>query len=343
LRLVRRSLLVALIVLASIGLATASAGADGPVGADPSQNYPAGPMPATCEVDGTPPACVDAAVNYLDQARASLNQPAYQLPTNFDSLSPDQQNFVLANLDRVLYGLPPIPGMNAALGQDAMQGVQTDSDPAPSDPNVISYTSNWAGNFANYPLAYEAWMYDDGPGSGNLDCTAANSSGCWGHRHDVLWQFDQGGALAMGVASGKDSLGRPGYAMLIVEGDSDYHPSFTYTWAQAVAAGARPVGTAAITTSPARPATKTKRPAAKKFAPRISRVRVSGRTVRVAITAPTGTRLQCALTHRAKRSWSRDRWRKCSASPVYRRLARGRYRLRVRSATGLAARVISVR
>lgn len=64
-----------------------------------------------------------------------------------------------------------------------------------------------------------------------------------GHRHDILWQFGSQGPLAMGASVGQNQLGRPGYAMLLAEGDSHYRPVFTYTWSQAVANGARPVGT----------------------------------------------------------------------------------------------------
>src|SRR5438445_624555 len=83
----------------------------------------------------------------------------------------------------------------------------------------------WPCGFPNLPLAYEAWMYDDGPGSGNLDCPRAGASGCWGHRHDILWDFGPGGALAMGAAAGTDPSGQSGFAMLLVQGDSTYHPT----------------------------------------------------------------------------------------------------------------------
>jgi hypothetical protein len=104
----------------------------------------------------------------------------------------------------------------------------------------MAYASNWAGGYVNVVQAYEGWMYDDGPGSGNVDCTSGDPSGCWGHRHDILWEFDPtGGQTAMGAAAGSDSAGTPGYAMLLVQGsDSSYRPTYTYTWEQAVADGA---------------------------------------------------------------------------------------------------------
>ena len=44
------------------------------------------------------------------------------------------------------------------------------------------------------------WMYDDGPGSANVDCTSSDPSGCWGHRHDILWQFSPPVAMGAGVS-----------------------------------------------------------------------------------------------------------------------------------------------
>ena len=330
-------LLISSLALVVIAAAAGAARADGPVGADPSQNFPAGPLPPTCDVDATAPACVDAAVGELDKARASLGQGPYGLPSNFDALAPEQQMFVLTNLDRVLYGLPPIPGLTAALGQDAAQGVQSDSDPAPSDPDVIAYTSNWAGGFDNTPLAYEAWMYDDGPGSGNLGCTPANASGCWGHRHDVLWRFDSQSPLAMGAAVGQSQLGRQGYAMLLVQGDSGYKPLFTYTWQEAVANGARPTGAPLATVAKAPPRVPSAPP--REAAPRFSEIKVSGHNLRAEIAAPKGALLECALT--PQNGWARDHWRTCASPVVYPAVARGRYRLGVRSRARGASQFIA--
>jgi hypothetical protein len=330
-------LLIASLALVVIAVAAGAARADGPVGADPSQNFLPGPLPPTCDLNPTTPPCVDAAVGELNQARASLGQGPYGLPSNFDTLAPEQQMFVLTNLDRVLYGLTPIPGLTAALGQDAAQGVQADTDPAPSDPDVISYTSNWAGGFQSAPLAYEAWMYDDGPGSGNLDCTTADASGCWGHRHDILWRFDSPGPLAMGAAVGQGQLGRPGYAMLLVQGDDQYKPAFTYTWQDAVANGARPAGAPLATVAAKAPRRAPSAPP-RTAAPRFIEVKASGHNLRAEITAPKGALLQCALTPQTARGWGRDRWRACSSTVVYPAVPRGRYRLRVRSRVGGGSR-----
>lgn len=211
---------------------------------DPSANYPPGPMPAACSTAPTGATCVNAAVYYLDQARASLGQPPYALPADFTSLSAPEQTLILTNLDRILYGLTPITGLTADLNNDSYtSGVQAGADPSPSSTAGLNlWTANWAGGYPNMALAYEGWMYDDGPGSGNLDCTSSGDPGCWGHRHDILVQTTAGDLLAMGAAAGAGPNSVPGYAMLIVGGcgtcNPAYTPTYTYTWSQAVADGA---------------------------------------------------------------------------------------------------------
>jgi hypothetical protein len=195
-------------------------------------------MPEACtsQPDGT--VCQNAAIYYLDHARATLGQVPYALPADFPSLSPIDRNLILVNLDRDLYGLPPMPGLTDALDADAANGVTIDDDPYPSDLDFNDWGSNWAGAFPNIEAAYEAWMYWDGPGGTNLDCTPTDTSGCWGHRHNVLWSFGGTGQLAMGAAAGPDSSGQQGYAMLLGRGDGTYVPTYTYTRAAAQADGA---------------------------------------------------------------------------------------------------------
>jgi hypothetical protein len=214
-------------------------------GSDPSANFPPGTLPTACAAAPTGTACINAGIYFLDEARASLGQLAYKLPADFPSLTPAQQTFILTNLDRVLYGLPPITGLTAALNGDAGVAVAGNDDPAPSDTNELNgWTGNWAGGYLNVVLAYEGWMFDDGLGSPNVTCTPQNADPCWGHRHDVLWEFAGGDVLAMGAASGSGLSGLASYAMVLVGGypadggDPGYQPSYTYTWAQAVADGA---------------------------------------------------------------------------------------------------------
>jgi hypothetical protein len=336
-------LAASLTVALSVGLSGTAMADSNWAGADPSSNYLAGNMPSSCS-NPTSAGCINAAVAYLDAARASLGQPPYSVPSNFDSLSPDQQVLVLANLERLQYGLIPIQGVTAALNQDAAVAMKSDTDPQPSAGNYTMWTANWAGGAVNMPMAYEIWMYDDGAGSGNIDCTTTNTSGCWGHRHDVLWTFDTFGPLAMGAAAGLDNGGGTSYSMLAFEGDDTYTPAFTYTWAQAVAKGANG-GVSGLSSNPtsnspgpSNPVSVTTRV---KF--HIARVSVKGHRVTVDVVAATGNGLSCALSHHRGHRWTRAHFRSCRAVTVFSHLSRGRYRLRVRSGRSVSTRSFRVR
>jgi hypothetical protein len=235
---VRATVTVTALALALAGVIGQGAAAQGPVGADPQSNFPLGALPDACWQAPMGASCIRASVAYLDRARAKLGQPGYVLPRNFVSLTPPEQVLVLTNLDRLLYRLAPVPGLTAALDRSASAGVRAQTDPEPGA-GWYAFTSNWAGGYPNIVLAYEGWMYDDGPGSGNLDCTPSHRSGCWGHRHDILWRFDPDGALAMGAAAHTASGGRSSYAMLLEQARPGVAPVYTYRWRQAIRAGAR--------------------------------------------------------------------------------------------------------
>lgn len=210
-------------------------------GSDPPKNTKLGPLPSTCQSAPFGAECVNADVYYLDKARAQVDLPPYALPANFTSLTPPRQFFILVNLDRLQYGLPPIPGMTTALNHDALAtGVWKGDDPHPT--NTTGLNTWWpgaAGWFHNAPEAYEAAMWNDGLGSQNPRCTSTDHSRCWGHRHSILWKFPTGSVLAMGAATGFDPRHRRAYGWLFVGGNPGvYKPVYTYTWQQAVEDGA---------------------------------------------------------------------------------------------------------
>ncbi|MBV8431413.1 MAG: hypothetical protein JO244_09640 [Solirubrobacterales bacterium] len=345
----RAGRIVTMLLVVLGGPLTGSALATGPVGADPSSNFPVGTMPGACQTAPTGTACIDAAVTYLDQARASLGQPPYSLPSDFVSLGPTQQALILTNEDRILYSLPPITGLTAALDQDAATGVTSDSDPQPSGSDWYGYTSNVSWGDVNMVAAYEGWMYDDGPGSGNVDCTSSDPGGCWGHRHDILWQFGPG-ALAMGAASGTDSSGSPSYTMLLLQGKPSYNPTYSYTWSQAVADGAgnsggvsEGGGGSGISSSGSGPSGPG--PAAPAVARgaragiRIRWIRVRGHRVTLRLSGPSPASLRCSLSrvhHRFRRI------RRCAQVVSFSHVPAGRYRLRISSGALTVTRSFAV-
>jgi hypothetical protein len=224
--------LAASVLIAALGLANSALAAR----VDLAFEY-APRIPNVCFVDGRAPACVSAAIGALDAARAKLAQPPYALPSDFARLSGARQLFVLTNLDRILDHLPVIRGMERSLSASAMAGVIAGGDPRPGASGLLTYTANWAQGYPNAIWAYEAWMYDDGLGSANIDCRAHHRTGCWGHRRDVLWSFGPAGHLAMGAAARLGHGADPGYAMLIVQMPSA-DQRYSYTWTRALAAGA---------------------------------------------------------------------------------------------------------
>ena len=233
LRLLRGLVPACVLVFACVGAAAADWG-----GNDPAHNTKIGQVPSSCRSAPAGEQCINAGVYYLDKARSRVHLPPYALPADFPSLSPARQLFILVNLDRIAYHLPPFPGMTSALNRDAfVSGVWPAEDPHPSHTTGLTvWWPGWAGAFYNAPMAYEAWVWDDGLGSNNPRCTSTDHSRCWGHRHSVLWKY--GPVLAMGAAAGRDSHHHRGYSYLFVGGNASYKPNYTYTWKQAVKAGA---------------------------------------------------------------------------------------------------------
>ena len=234
-----RSLLIA----GSLGLVLAAGAAAGWGGKNPAHNYPLGALPVACVKKPLGKTCINAGVRVLDKARAKVGLRAYKLPADFPSLKPARQLFILANLDRIQYRLPPIKGLTGALNRDAREkGVLASADPSPTNTaGLKGWTSNWAAGYLNAPMAYEAWVWDDGLGSSNGDCTRSHRSGCWAHRHNVLWKFRRNVRLAMGAATDlyPSDHSMRAYAMLVVgHVRSGSKQRYSYTWKRAVADGA---------------------------------------------------------------------------------------------------------
>ena len=134
-----------------------------------------------------------------------MGQPSYALPAAFESMSVPSQLLVLVNSDRALYGLTQVTGLNSALNAAAQAAIAKDADPSGlSSVEGVRFTawaSNWAAGWASALYTYYEWMYDDGVGSSNADCSAQYPSGCWGHRTGTLRDFGTA-VVMMGVGMG---------------------------------------------------------------------------------------------------------------------------------------------
>jgi hypothetical protein len=151
-------------------------------------------------------ACGAQIVRALDHAHAVLGKSAYALTPRFLSLTGRDQLLVLTNDDRRSYGETTIRGRNVALDNNADHWAAREQDPhgvAVVDHHQAGFIgSNLAvgsGPITNPLFAYYLWMYFDGPGGPNADCSSAGAPGCWGHRHVTLYQHPHTEQVLMGV------------------------------------------------------------------------------------------------------------------------------------------------
>jgi hypothetical protein len=197
----------------------------------PANAVQAADRPDACKTSSTSAPCVNAWVADLDQARAKNGLPDYALPASFPALAPERQLLVLANLDRVAYGLPPVAGLNSTLDADALVGARNHEHPKPSLP-ATSFGANMATDYDNAAAAYFTWMWADGAGGLNSGCPSAGAAACWSHRKVLL----RDGPQLMGAAM---APGATGYGLLMISvpliGGA---LADAYTWDQAVADGA---------------------------------------------------------------------------------------------------------
>ena len=153
--------------------------------------------------------CEAAALPAFDAARATEGIGPLELPTGFATDPAPVQLLTLIDLERVDRGLPAVPSLSAYLDSLAEWGAFHGSDPPLPAGRVGG--SNWAGGLRSTLLSTFLWMYDDGPGSSNIDCPTAGAPGCWGHRRNILATYPD--PALMGASSEGRSL-----AMLVVAG-----------------------------------------------------------------------------------------------------------------------------
>lgn len=141
--------------------------------------------------------CQQVVLRAIDLARAAEGVVPLELPSDYGSLSQPEQLLVLAQIERVDRGLPGFDGLSSQLDLLAAKGAEAADDPV--GPPGTSWGSNWAAGESSTLLADYDWMYNDGPGSPNVDCPRAGASGCWDHRRTILG--DYGRHPSMGAAA----------------------------------------------------------------------------------------------------------------------------------------------
>jgi hypothetical protein len=190
--------------------------------------------------------CMESEIAAIDSARAGEGVVALNWPSSMYSLSPDEQEFVLADEERVGRGLSAISGLTSGASQVATEAAQANEDPDGFGvPGSIAYASNWAEDYGSLGSMFD-WMYNDGLGSFNLDCTTANSTGCWIHRDNILLNISSGamaapagytwvGGTGCTTESGVTYLDACALLWVLVPSSS---VTYDFTWADAVAMGA---------------------------------------------------------------------------------------------------------
>jgi hypothetical protein len=213
----------AALIVPGASLATASIPATAHRGILPPKNPSRSlqPVPAftnspKCFLGKDTAACNSLVLRAIAHARKVLEKlpgMSFSLAA-YQKLTPVEQLFATADLERVARGQAPATVLTRSLDKVAQIGANKDEDPPlnevrstlPGGGFVISLGGNWAGGWDNALGANYGWMYDDGLGSDNGDCTKTHKSGCWGHRDNILRTYSTrsecGGAaseLAMGA------------------------------------------------------------------------------------------------------------------------------------------------
>ena len=187
------------------------------------------------------PAARHAYLAAIVRANRQERKAAFVLPGGFARLSPVDQLFVLANLERIVHGLWPLYGVSRTLNHYAVVGARRGTDPEGPPGSSLPWGSNWYSGTGPVAATY-LWMYDDGYGSGNLACPNKGASGCWGHRDNILGNWGPFGLFGGAVVPSHRGVGG-GTTQLFQMGVAPAPPAqLTYTWAMAVKAGARPIG-----------------------------------------------------------------------------------------------------
>jgi hypothetical protein len=170
---------------------------------NPSASVPPQVMPACTTVDDDSAGCIDSVLHNINYARSLEGLGPLVLPPDYATDSVTVQQLVLTDEERGDRGLlPEYSGLDSALNSAALTGAR-----ASTDPGLPSGFQGPGGSiFAqdDTPLGADfAWMYDDGYGGTNRDCTSPTGSGCWGHRDNILgsWTTSSTQTAMMGDAN----------------------------------------------------------------------------------------------------------------------------------------------
>ncbi len=154
---------------------------------------------ASCRGGKDTAACNTIVLHAVTHARKVLEKiggMSFSLAA-YQKLTPDEQLFVSANLERVKRGLPAITVLTRSLDAVAQDGANADTDPPlnkvpgklAGGGRWVSLGGNWAGGFDNALGSDYGWMYyDKGSAWGHRDNILGryvSASSCGGQRHEI--------------------------------------------------------------------------------------------------------------------------------------------------------------
>ena len=223
---------------------------------DPAKSLPPSPdFLLSCDEGNDGTACNSLVLQAIAHARQTMEKMggmSFSLSA-YEKLTPAEQLFVTLDLERTERGLPPAVVLTRSLDKIAQAGAQAGQDPAlgdvprrlPGGGRTAFVGVTWSGGWINPLGADYGWMYDDGPGGNNGDCSAASPRLCWGHRDTIL--IASGSAVSgdsfCGSGTNELAMGAGHTADAAYYGESDTEvlvdvcgptPTDTvFTWAQA--------------------------------------------------------------------------------------------------------------
>ena len=175
--------------------------------------------------------CVNTTVQAINNARATEGLPSMTLPGNWRQLTPAQQLFVATNLERTARNLGPMSGLTDDLDGVAASAAQAGGDPQLTAGGELSTVAgNWIQGYSNPLEAVYEWVYDDGPGSSNLECTAQSTSSCWKHRANILVPLACT-TCVMGAGFSTTDARNERLSMSVVLVETGAPGAVTFTWA----------------------------------------------------------------------------------------------------------------
>jgi hypothetical protein len=193
-------------------------------------------------------ACLSSIGRATNHARASepLGSMNFSM-SGLRSLTTPEQLFAVSDMERVARGLPPMVALTAQADSWAQDGANANTDPSAESSTVKggarweSFGSSWAGDTINAFASNYFWMYDDGYGSSNEECTSPHASGCWAHRDNILGTYlrtsygcTSSTELVMGAAVNSTSdSGRASYTELFLGLCGPMPSDVVFTWAAA--------------------------------------------------------------------------------------------------------------